>query len=999
MSTVHNPSSPDQLLKKLDHRVPRATYRLQFNPAAGFTFKQAEQIVPYLAELGVSDLYSSPLQTPRSGSPHGYDIVNHDEINPALGGRKGFDSLSTALRSRKMGLILDVVPNHMGIGNGQNDWWLDVLENGPSSIYGEYFDIDWDPVLTQLRDKVLIPILGDQYGAVLENGELRLAYEDGGFVIYYWEHRLPIAPGSYDQILAHRLDQLLEVPGPNDPGVQELQSIITAIGYLPPRNETEPERIVERHREKEIIKRRLAVLYEDSAPVHEAIDATINEYNGTPGDPASFNLLESLIDRQAYRPAFWRVATEEINYRRFFDINDLAAIRVELPDVLQVTHRLVFELLSAGEVTGLRIDHPDGLWDPPAYFRRLQENYLRYMLAASLPATDNAEELVAARLREVGNPPRWPLYVVAEKILSPGEPLPADWAVDGTTGYDFLNGVNGVLVNAAAERELSRLYVDVTGPQLSFANLVNAKKKEIMLVALSSEINALSHELDRISEKNRRYRDFTLNSLTFALREVIACLPVYRTYIAGIGQVAEQDVAYIEAAVREAKRRNPRTAAAIFDFIGDTLLMRNLAGFSQEQYEQLLRFVMKLQQVSGPVMAKGVEDTTFYVYNRFAALNEVGGHPEHLGVSVAELHRSAAERQRRWPHAMLASTTHDTKRSEDVRARMAVISEAPREWRQMIAVWSRQNMSKKTLRDGALMPSRNDEYLLYQTLVGSWPIPAGGATRAGLPELPADYVERIAAYMEKATREAKVQTSWINPNEAYDNAVRDFVYGIFDQRRSKRFLSSMEAFARRMAFFGRFNALSQQLIKLTAPGVPDIYQGTELWTDSLVDPDNRRPVDYVLRRKLLADLRKAMAGDRAQLAENLLGCAGDGRIKLYLTYLALQLCAEQPALFAEGDYLPLEATGDKEEHVIAFARRHGSQELIAVVPRLCLLLAGGAELPPLGDIWGDTALQVSHATPATRYRNLFTGDELTPIGGRLALSEILQRFPVALLVK
>jgi (1->4)-alpha-D-glucan 1-alpha-D-glucosylmutase len=816
-------------------------------------------------------------------------------------------------------------------------------------------------------------------------------------VINYWEHCLPVAPGSYDQILAHRLDQLLETPGPNDSGVQELQSIITAVGYLPPRDETDPERIAERHREKEIIKRRLAALYEESAAIREALDATIAEYNGTPGEPASFNLLESLIDRQAFRPAFWRVATEEINYRRFFDINDLAAIRVELPDVLQATHKLVFELLSAGEVTGLRIDHPDGLWDPPAYFRRLQENYLRYILAAKLPATDNADDLVAARLHEVGDPPRWPLYVVAEKILSPGEPLPADWAVDGTTGYDFLNEVNGVLVNAAAERELSRLYVDVTGPQLSFANLVNAKKKEIMLVALSSEINALSHELDRISEKNRRYRDFTLNSLTFALREVIACLPVYRTYIARVGQVAEQDVAYIEAAVREAKRRNPRTAAAIFDFIGDTLLMRNLAGFSQEQYEQLLRFVMKLQQVSGPVMAKGVEDTTFYVYNRFAALNEVGGHPEHLGVSVAELHQAAVERQRRWPHAMLASTTHDTKRSEDVRARMAVISEAPREWRQMIAVWSRQNMSKKTLRDGTMLPSRNDEYLLYQTLVGSWPITSD--VSAGLPELPADYVERIAGYMEKATREAKVQTSWINPNEAYDAAMRDFVYGILDPRRSKRFLSSMDAFARRLAFYGRFNALSQQLIKLTTPGVPDIYQGSELWTDSLVDPDNRRPVDYAQRRKLLADIRKRMAGDRAQLADELLACAVDGRIKLYLTHLALQLRAEQPNLFAEGDYLPLEATGDKDAHVIAFARRYGAQELITVTPRLCMLLGEGAATAPIGEIWGDTALHIPHATPETRYRDLFTGAEFTPTAGELALRDVLQRFPVALLVR
>jgi (1->4)-alpha-D-glucan 1-alpha-D-glucosylmutase len=984
----------NEFLAQLHHRVPRATYRLQFNPSAGFTFAEAEQIVAYLAELGISELYASPLQLPRAGSTHGYDIVNHDVINPALGGQAGFDALSAALHAKGMGLILDVVPNHMGIGHGQNGWWFDVLENGPSSIYGDYFDIDWDPVLTQLRDKVLIPILGDQYGAVLERGELRLAYEDGGFSLYYWEHRLPIAPGSYDQILSHRLEALLTDPGPLNPGVQELQSIITAVGYLPPRNEQNPERIAERHREKEIIKRRLAALYEESAPVRAALQATLAEYNGTPDDPRSFDLLDGLIERQAYRPAFWRVATEEINYRRFFDINDLAAIRVELPDVLQATHRLVFELLSTGAVTGLRIDHPDGLWDPPAYFRRLQENYLRYLLAAHLPDTTDADTLVAARLQHVGDPPRWPLYVVAEKILSPNEPLPNDWAVDGTTGYDFLNEVNGALVNAAAERELSRLYVDVTGPQLSFANLVNAKKKEIMLVALSSEINALSHELDRISEQNRRYRDFTLNSLTFALREVLAALPVYRTYIAHVGTVSAQDEAYITTAVREAKRRNPRTPAAIFEFIGDTLLMRNLAGFSPAQYEQLLRFVMKLQQVSGPVMAKGVEDTTFYVYNRFVALNEVGGHPEHLGVSVAELHRAAAERQRRWPHTMLASTTHDTKRSEDVRARMAVIAETPREWRQLIARWSRLNASKKTLRDGSTMPSRNDEYLLYQTLVGTWPIESTDAAQG----VPADYVDRIVAYMEKATREAKVQTSWINPNETYDAAVRDFVRGILDPRRSKRFLSSMDGFARRMAFFGRFNGLSQQLIKLTAPGVPDIYQGTELWTDSLVDPDNRRPVDYVQRHALLRSLRSQLDGDRSSLTAELLSSATDGRIKLYITHLALMLRAEQPALFAEGSYHALTATGDSADHVIAFARQHGPHELITVVPRLSLLLANGNELPPIADLWGDTQLALPHTTPGTRYRNLFTGAILTSTAAGLALSDVLHNFPVALLV-
>jgi (1->4)-alpha-D-glucan 1-alpha-D-glucosylmutase len=1003
---TRQPAAISALLSRLTRRTPRTTYRVQFH--AGFTLADAERIVDYLDTLGVSDLYASPLLTARAGSGHGYDTTDHSSVNPELGGEPAFEQLSAALRARSMGMILDVVPNHMGIGDVRNGWWMDVLENGPSSIYAPYFDVDWDPVPAQLQNKVLLPVLGDQYGDVLERGELRLSYQEGSFFLSYFDHVFPVNPRSYGDLLAYRLEDLLSLLGPAAPDVMDLESIITACRYLPPRTETSAERIAERNREKEVIKRRLHQLYQGSPAVRDAIDATVRAYNGAPGDPRSFDLLDSLLDAQPYRLSFWRVATEEINYRRFFDINDLAAIRVELPDVLQATHQLVFRLLAEGKADGLRIDHPDGLWDPRTYFRQLQESYLLYLAAARLP-TDGLEvpEDLAGEVRawiaqmitapaDPARGPRWPLYVVAEKILSHGETLPDDWAVAGTSGYDWLNEMLGVLVDRDARRSLDRLYTDVAGPQPLYANLINAKKKEIMLVSMASELNTLAHLLDKLTERNRRFRDFTLNSLTFALREVIACLPVYRTYIASPDTVAEWDVRYIDTAVREARRRNPRTAAAIFDFIADTLTLRNLESFAEDAREDVLRFVMKAQQLSGPVMAKGVEDTTFYVYNRLIALNEVGGHPELFGHDVPELHRLAAERQRRWPHSLLASSTHDTKRSEDVRARIAVLSELPQEWRRQVAAWTRLNVAKKTAGEGAPMPSRNDEYLLYQTLVGAWPAdgPLAGDDLIA-------FRDRIAAYMEKATREAKVNTSWVNPNAAYDEAVRGFVAGILDPRRSKRFLDALATFARRVAFFGRFNSLTQTLVKLTAPGVPDIYQGCELWDLSLVDPDNRRPVDYGLRRRLLDELGQGEPD--AGLAGELLERAADGRIKLHITQRALRLRRERPELFAAGDYLPLEAAGERAAHVIAYARRHAAAEVLVAAPRLSAVLSGGVERPPIGELWGDTWLATPHAAPGARYRDLLSGAALS-VAGRdgaagLALGELLALLPVALLVK
>ncbi|WP_097653057.1 malto-oligosyltrehalose synthase [Candidatus Chloroploca asiatica] len=1007
----------EQLLHQLPCHLPRATYRLQLH--ADFNLDQGSQLAGYLQRLGISDVYASPILTARVGSPHGYDITDHGQINPDLGGNEAFERFSDTLLRHQLGLILDVVPNHMGIGDLRNTWWSDVLENGPSSIYAHYFDIDWDPVRPQLRDKVLLPILGAQYGDVLDAGELKLRYNGGAFFLAYYEHLFPLDPCSYAEVLGNKLDALIGELGSDHVDVVELQSILTALSYLPAHTEVAPEKVLERNREKEVIKRRLANLYEQSEPVQTSIEATLAFYNGTPGQPESFDRLETLIADQPYRLAFWRVATEEINYRRFFDINDLAAIRVELPEVLQATHQLVFGLLAEGRATGLRIDHPDGLWHPSAYFRQLQVSYLEYWAATTLkaaglePGEDAADSAIFAHVADwiaqtLAQSERegaaWPLYVVAEKILSAGEDLPADWAVAGTTGYDFLNEVNGIFVDQAARKQLDRLYTDVAGVQPRFANLVNSKKKEIMLVSLASEINTLSHMLDRLTERNRHYRDFTLNSLTFIIREVIACLPVYRTYISGLDTVTPWDERYVEAAVREAKRRNPRTAETIFNFLCDTLLLRNLDSFAEDARPEVIRFVMKFQQISGPVMAKGVEDTTFYVYNRLVSLNEVGGHPENYGHSVEYMHKHAGHRSTRWPSSMLGSSTHDTKRGEDVRARINVLSELPQEWRQIVSRWTRLNLRKKKTLDDTTMPSRNDEYLLYQTLVGAWPFVNGGTPDPEVyrGEALEGFRERIVQYMEKATREAKVHTSWVNPNANYDAAVRRFVEGVLDPRRSGRFLDSLATFAERVAFFGFFNSLAQTLIKLTAPGVPDIYQGCEFWNLSLVDPDNRRPVDYALRERLLDEMiTRVEAGDQAGFAHELFAQITDGRIKLYLTYTVLQLRRAKPELFAEAGYLPLAAAGDRADHVVAFARQSDAGELLTVVPRLPLRLANGDRLPPTGERWGETRLIVPHAGDGTHYRDLFTGAIMTidthDDHTGFWMRDVLAQFPVALL--
>ncbi len=956
-------------------RLPLATYRLQLNRSFGFS--KAQRVIPYLHALGISDCYVSSYLKAVPGSLHGYDMADPTSLNPEVGTEEEYRSFIEALRSHGMGQILDVVANHMGIGKSCNAWWLDLLENGPSSPYSAFFDIDWHPVKPELKNKVLLPILGDLYGVVLENQEIRIIYDDGGFFITYYDHKLPVAPRASVRILSHRLDTFLGSEDPADPALQELQSIITALSYLPLRTEQDTQRIIERYREKEIIKKRIAALVKESPTVRSFLEENLRQFNGTQGEPKSFDLLDGLLDDQAYRLAYWRVASEEINYRRFFDINELAAIRMESPVVFDKVHQLIFRLLLEDAVNGLRIDHVDGLYDPGDYLRKLQR-----WARSNLPSAGSDER---------------PLYLIVEKILARGESLPEEWPVDGTTGYDFLNLVNGLFVDRRNETAFDELYTRFIGEQISFEGLVYEKKKLIMEVSMASEINVLGHQLNLLSEKNRRTRDFTLNSLIHAIREIIACFPVYRTYITvNPEQVTDRDRNYLDLAVTRAKQRNPAISELVFDFVKDLLLLKYPEGGSEEDRRAQRQFVMKFQQTTSPVMAKGMEDTAFYAYHRLISLNEVGGHPDQFGIDPELFHRRMRARQACWPFALSATSTHDTKRGEDVRARINILSEMPGVWQRAVSSWSWCNRPKKQLIDEKLAPDPNDEYLLYQTLIGAWPF---GLEEANVYE---EFCLRVQTYMRKALRESKVHSSWINPNLKYEGAVEDFMRALLDRKRSNRFLELFLPFQEMIAQFGVYNALAQLVIKIASPGVPDFYQGTELWDFNLVDPDNRRAVDHERYATLLALLASGEASPPEHLIRDLVKNRADGRIKLYVTRVALQYRSAKPSLFQRGDYLPLEAYGEKQEHLIAFARRSDDGEVIAVVPRFISHLVPDPQTLPLGDeIWGDTGLALPSTTESFAYKNIFTGEviSMVAINGRpiLPLAQIFRTFPVALL--
>jgi (1->4)-alpha-D-glucan 1-alpha-D-glucosylmutase len=864
-----------------------------------FGFEAAGAIADYLYELGISHVYSSPYLQAAPGSKHGYDVVDPHRVNEELGGAGAHDHFCKELGRNHLGQVLDIVPNHMAISGRRNRYWWDVLENGPASRYASFFDIDWQPAQEKLRNKLLVPILGDHYGRVLARGELQLKRCGGEFFVKYFENELPAAPRSLGRILSRAAQAS---------GSDFLAFLADALSQLPAATSTAQEDLIQRDRDKNVIYAQLERLFAETPFIAEQVDHVLNEVNKNP------NRLDDILEQQNYRLAFWRTAEQDLVYRRFFDVNTLVGLRQENRKVFADTHTLILRWLHEGVLDGVRVDHPDGLRDPKLYFTWLREN---------------AEDV----------------WIVGEKILEPGERLRRDWQINGTTGYDYLNEAAGLFVNKDNERVFSEIYTEFTGQSTDYDAVSRDKKHRVLRDLLGSDVNRLTTLFTEICECHRDRRDFTNHDVIRAIREVVACFTVYRTYVVPErNEITDEDLKYVHKAIELAKENRSELDPELFDFMADVLLLRVRGALESE-------FVMRFQQFTGPAMAKGVEDTVFYNYNRLISLNEVGGDPGRFGVCPDEFHTFCAQTQESHPHTMLASSTHDTKRSEDVRARINLLSEIPELWREAVRRWSAAN--EKYKKNG--MPGRNTEWFLYQTMAGAWPIDT----------------DRLLPYMEKALREAKADTNWLSPDEEYEAATTFFIEGIY---KDAEFRPDLENFVSKLIEPGRVNSLAQLLLKLTSPGVPDLYQGSEIWDLSLVDPDNRRPVDYQLRRKLLKELPKLSASEVLRRSD-------EGLPKLWTVYHTLHLRRERPELFGEkATYQPIHATGGRANHVIGYVR---SDRLVVLVPRLVLKLE---------EDWGDTCIPL----PQKQWTNRLTGQTLQ--GGHAAAQEIFRNFPVALLV-
>ncbi|MHB1022741.1 MAG: malto-oligosyltrehalose synthase [Acidobacteriaceae bacterium] len=876
---------------------PFATYRLQLH--AGFTFDDASRVVDYLHALGISHVYCSPYLQAAKGSTHGYDVVDHHSINRELGGEVAFQRFCEQLGKSQLGQILDVVPNHMSLADDNHYWW-DVLENGPSSRYASYFDIDWQPSESSTRDRVLVPVLGDQYGHALSSGQIKVVRQGAKFLIRYAEHNYPVAPRSIPAFLskaAERIDSSI------------LGFLSDSYSRLPAPDSVERSAVLMRHRDKAVITQLLAEICVEGSSIAQAIDEAIADLN------QDIDALDSFLEQQNYRLAYWRTAGQELSYRRFFDVNSLVGLQVERDYVFAETHELISKLLRDGVLDGLRIDHPDGLRNPLVYLKRLRQ------LA----------------------PDAW---IVVEKILEPDETLRTSWPIHGTTGYDFLNKVNGLLVNSSGLSEIDRIYAEFTAQSSSYADLVREQKIRVMQEGLGSDVNRLTGLFADICAANRDRRDYTRTEIRRAIREVAACFPVYRTYIvAPREEITDEDVSRICFAIEAAKRNRQDIDTRLFDFLGEVLCLHARGHLESE-------FVMRFQQFTGPVMAKGVEDTVFYCYNRLVSLNEVGADPSRLGVSVEEFHQHCLQTQQTHPYTMLTLSTHDTKRSEDVRSRLNVLSEIPMRWRIALRKWSRMNQRFRI--NG--MPDANTEYLYYQTLIGAWPISA----------------DRMLSYMQKAVREAKQQTSWTKPNIAFEAALDHFIFSTLEHQ---PFTEEVNEFVNLILSSGRINSLSQTLLKYTAPGVPDLYQGSEIWDLSLVDPDNRREVDYEVRRGLLDELSHLSVSEIMQRSD-------EGLPKLWTIHRALQVRREKKTSFGhESDYQPLYGAGPKAHHLIAFMR---GDDIAVLVPR---------HPHALGGRWINTSISL----PDGVWKNQMTGTRIR--GGQAKVQAILDSFPVALLTR
>jgi len=926
-------------------RMPRATYRLQFNPS--FDFRLAQIIVPYLAGLGVSDVYASPVFASVSGSTHGYDVIDPTEINPELGGEEAFDELHAALVKHDMGWIQDIVPNHMAF-HSRNTILMDVFEKGGNSRYYDFFDIDWDHFQESLKGRVLAPFLGKFYSESLEQGEIQLIYEQSGLLIRYYESKLPLAIRSYPQILARNLNLLEDKPGRDHPDFMKYMAAIHQLDILSSSTGTK-----EQYELIRLAKDMLWEIYSNNPDIRRFVDSNVQSYNGTPGNAESFSGLDKLLLDQPYRLSFWKVATEEINYRRFFNINGLISLKVENEGVFDHTHRLVLRMIREEKFTGLRVDHVDGLYDPTGYLALLREKIGR-------------------------------AYLVVEKILARNESLPSSWPVQGSTGYEYLNRLNGIFCRRDNEREFTRTYNRFVDFDFPYEDLVGEKKRLIIWKHMAGDLGNLSRAIKRLADRDRYGRDITLYGLRRALVEIIAYFPVYRTYF-DFRSVSQADVTYIREAIDKARTKNPEYSYE-FEFIERCLNPGAIDYFSSIETGDVTRFTMKFQQYTGPVMAKGFEDTALYVYNRLISLNEVGGWPDHFGADVDEFHEFAGRRAASHPGALNTTATHDTKRGEDARARINVLSELAVDWKNHLMLWGKINQAKKKKIGAERVPDKNDEYFIYQTLLGTFPFSQNDRE---------SYLERIREYLIKAIREAKVHTAWIKPDYEYEEKTISFIESIVDFGGEGDFMRSFLSFQRKLAYFGIFNSLSQTLLKITSPGVPDFYQGTELWDLSMVDPDNRRPVDFSVRAACLNRIMVEEKRDMHSLIRRLWDSREDGEVKLFLIYRALKARNLNHALFQSGGYLPLYAEGRYRDCVIAYARMFEGDWAITIAPRFLTSLVNEDEMP-LGSKWEDTRIVLQGSHPST-WKDAVTG-QIIRAEEEIMVGGTLNRFPAALLL-
>jgi len=931
-------------------QIPIATYRIQLNP--DFGFRETAAIVDYLAGLGISHLYASPIFQSRAGSRHGYDGVDPNRLDPELGSEKDWEALVRRVAEHRMGWLQDCVPNHMAFDSA-NRMLMDLLESGTHSEYRNFFDIDWDHCDEGLRNRLLVPFLGDRISKCLENGEIRLVYEENGFFTAYYEHRWPLKIESYLELLQRGARRIETAMGANHPGRGILEKEI----YADLRSLAAVQNPSRRRQRISRAKKTLWNLYRQE-PVRQLIDEILREINGWKDDPQSFDALEQILDRQVFRPAFWKVAFAEINYRRFFDINDLICLRQEDPAVFDHVHGLLQRLVAENIITGVRIDHIDGLADPEGYLRDL-----RRLLGPSV-------------------------FITVEKILADDEALPDRWPVQGTTGYDFAAVVNGLFVMSEHAEAFTDLYVRFCGLQHSWEQIACDGKRRILRTAMAGELDNLVARIKPAAVRMRAGRDLTTGQLKSALEEILVRLAVYRTYIRP-NEVSAADRTYLQTAAELAVLNRPRLQPAI-TFVQQYLL--DECRYSTEEIHsglpQLrLQAVRRFQQLSAPLMAKGCEDTALYNYNRLLSLNEVGAEPGNFGCRAGEFHRFMQQRARRWPLAMNAGSTHDSKRAEDVRARLNVLSEIPRQWEDTLQRWHHLNRNRKPDYKDAPVPDKNQEYFLYQTLIGAWP--ADGRVTAA-------FVERIRSYLRKAAREAKVHSSWLEPDEQYESQLFAFLEQILEQRPQNRFRRELDEFARRVAFYGFFNSLAQTVLKITAPGIPDFYQGSETMALNLVDPDNRRPVDFEARRRLLKECNDDGPGDLPARVSRLLEIPDYDRVKFFTTVRALQVRRRHAAVFQKGRYRPLQIRGRGRRSVVAFARHRNSRWCITMVPRFLTSLADHPRLPLGEDVWRDTAVELPENAPDT-WHNPLAGQGIHAEGS-VAAAEVFRHFPAAILV-